>query len=916
MKKLEGVPDLRDWKAFVRGKLSLPGLKGNRERDIIDEVASQLEDVYQDCLSRGMSDSEAEAAVDAHIPDWDSFAKDLLKAERSRRRAKGDQWAETSSEALRARGGRWIPLADFVQDLRYSLRGLRAAPGFTAVAILTLALGIGGVATIFTFYDQVLVRPLPYQGSQELVELWEKLASFENASVAYPNFLDWRERNRVFEDVGVWNETRMSLTGSGDPEQVLVGRVSAAIFPLLRVNAVEGRVFLPEEDRLGASPVVLLSHAFWQERFAGDPGALGRVLTLDGYPAEVVGILPESFRFPPGVRGVDLYAPAELFAEDWIENRGNHPGLTGLARLRPGVTLEEARQDLDRVAMELEAEYFDTNQGSRVHVASLQERVIRDAREPLLLLLLAVTFLLLIACINVANLVLARATGRQQEMAVRASIGAGRTRILRLLLTETLALWFLGGVLGVILARVGVGALARLMAEELPPIFQVGLDLRVVAVVLGLSLTTGLVFGLPPALRVARDDLREFLKEGRRTVGTRARSRFRSALVVAEVSLAVALLVGSGLTLRSVSKILEADPGLDPSNLLAVELNLPTSSYPETPERTVFYTQLLDRVRALPGVLSAATTYVVPLGPGGWQNSYHVEGEPPQEGGQHTFAEVSSVSTDYFRTLGIPLSRGRDFTRQDDAEAPAIAIVDEAFATRHWPGEDPLGKRFKWGGFESEDRWVEVVGLVGHVTVNGVVEEALPQIYIPHWQDNSEGYFLMVKVRGDPLALVEPLRRVVLALDPSIPLASVETMDAYVQETTRTQQILALLMSIFSVAAMLLAGVGVYGVMAQTTAERRHEIGIRVALGARRDQVRGMVLRQGFAIVGVGVAVGLALALGLGQVMSARLFGITATDPVTFLITPIVVAGIALAANLIPAQRAMKMDPVRALQAE
>jgi len=501
-------------------------------------------------------------------------------------------------------------------------------------------------------------------------------------------------------------------------------------------------------------------------------------------------------------------------------------------------------------------------------------------------------------------------------MAVRASLGAGRGRILRLLLTETLVLWILGGILGVLLAGGGVAWVAGLLVEELPPVFQIALDLRVVAVVLGLSLFTGLLFGLVPALRVVRQDLKEFLKEGRRTTGGAGRRRLRSILVVAEVGLAVALLVGAGLTLRSVSRVLDTSPGLEVADLLTVELSLPSARYPETPERTLFFTALLDRVRALPGVASAATSYVVPMGPGGWQNAFHAEGMPPEEGGQYTFAEVSSVSTDYFRTMSIPLTVGRDFTRQDDEEAPPVAIVDETFAARYWPGEEPVGKRFKWGGFDSEDSWKEVVGVVGHVSVNGVVREALPQIYIPHWQDNDDGYFLLIKTLGDPLALVEPLRQTVLAMDPSLPLANVETMETYHREPTRSPRLLALLMSLFAGAAALLAAAGTYGVMAQLTAERRHEIGVRVALGARGEQVMGMVLRQGLATVAMGVAVGLALALALGRVMSAQLFGISPTDALTFALVPILVAVVALAANFLPARKATQVDPVRALQAE
>lgn len=905
-----------DWHRYVRSQLSLPNLEGSRERDVIAEVASQLEDVYLEALARGRTEDEAREAACSHIQNWDAFARELMQADHSRRRARGDAWVEETSDSLRTKGGRWAGLADLLQDIRYAFRSLRSSPGFFAVSLLTLALGIGGVATIFTLYDQVLLRPLPYEDSRELVQLWEKLASFEDASVSYPNFLDWRERNRVFEDVGVWNETRMALTGSGDPEQVLVGRVSASIFPLLRTSPVLGRNFLPEEDRVGASPVVVLGHTFWQERFGEDPEILGRTVYLDGYPAEVVGVLPPEVRFPPGITGVDLYAPAGLFAEEWIQRRGVHPGLTGLARLRPGVFLGQAQEDMDRVALELESDYFETNQGSRVHVAPLQERVTRNARDPILLLLLAVGFLLLIACINVATLVLARATGRAREMAVRASLGAGRPRIVRLLLTETLVLWTLGGVLGLGLAVFGVRGLTALLAEQIPPVFHVGLDIRVVGVLLAVSLATGLLFGLPPAIRLGRSELQEFLKEGARTGLGLGRTRFRSFLVVAEVSLAVALLVGAGLTLRSFSRVAGTDPGIDPENVLVVELNLPETRYGEPQERSAFYARLLDRIRAEPGIVSAATAYNIPLGPGGWQNAYHVEGEPPEEGAQYSFSEVNAVSTDYFRTMGIPLLRGREFTRDDDADAPEVLIVGEAMADRYWPGEDPIGKRVKWGTFVSEGEWMEVVGVVGEVKVDGVREDALPQLYIPHWQDNDSGYYLVLKTRQHPLDLAETVRRAVLELDPAQPLASVGTMEGYARETTRSAELMALLMALLGGAAVLLAAVGIYGVMAQMTAERRHEIGVRVALGARGSQVLAMVLRQGLATVFLGIVLGLGLAVAVGRSMASQLYQVSALDPVTFIATPLLVIGVAMAANLLPARRATKVDPVRALQAE
>lgn len=423
---------------------------------------------------------------------------------------------------------------------------------------------------------------------------------------------------------------------------------------------------------------------------------------------------------------------------------------------------------------------------------------------------------------------------------------------------------------------------------------------------------------MTPALKVSRQNLKEFLKEGLRTTGGRARARFRTGLVIAEVGLAVALLAGAGLTLRSFKALSDASPGLDPANVLTVDLNLPDIRYPGTPERTAFFTQLLDRVRALPGVASAATSYVVPLGNGGWQNGYHPEGAPPEQGAQYAFAEVSAVSTDYFSTMGIPLMRGRDFTRADNADAPPVIIVDEALANEYWPGEYPIGKRIKWGGYDSGNPWMEVVGVAGHVAVNGVMndEDTWHQIYLPHWQDNDDSYFLMVKTQGEPLNLVEAVRRTVLALDPALPLGTVKTMDTWVAATTRSARLIALLMTLFSLAAVLLAAVGVYGVMAQMTGERRHEIGIRVALGARREQVLAMVLRQGVTTAGAGAVLGLALAWALGRFVSAQLYQISATDPLTFVVAPVFVVLAATVANLLPARKAMTVDPVRALQAE
>jgi putative ABC transport system permease protein len=906
---------MRDWKRYVRERLPLPETKGASDESVVEELAGELEDLYLEALERGASEGEAEAYALEGIGDWDSLAEEVVRGGEVRTVSGGARWLERAEVRGRAWGGGWAWLADLERDTRFSLRALRKSPGFTLVALLTLALGIGSVTTLFSLINGVLLKPLPYAESGELVYMWEKLASFENATVTYPNFLDWRERNRVFEDLAAFNGGSINLTGVGDPVELDVVRVSASMFPILRALPLTGRTFLPEEDKLGGERVVVLSYGFWQERFGGDPGILGRALTLDGNPFTVIGVMPRDFEFP--VRGdlerIDVFVAIERFAENWIDNRGNHPGIAVIGRLAPGATLERARGDMERVALELEAEYPDSNEGSRVHVASLHERMTRNLREPMMLLLLAVGLLLLIACTNVANLVLARVTVRQREIAIRTGLGANGPRIVRLLLTESLTLWVLGGLLGIAFAHGATRALLALRGDQLAPVFEVGIDARVVAVTLAVALLTGLLFGLAPALRSLRLDLVEHLKEGARSSGGVGRNRLRSALVVAEVSLAVALLVAAGLTVRSFAEMMRASPGFDPENVLSVEINLPAARYPEVAQRTAFFHELLDRVRAIPGVRSAATSYVLPMAPGGWQNAFHVEGEPPEEAGVYTFAEVSSVSADYFATMGIPLLRGREFRRSDAVDAPPVVIVDEMLAARHWPNDDPIGKRLKSGDYTSESPWIEVVGVVGHVKVNGVVQEALPQCYVPHWQDNDDAYFLAVKSAGDPIRLIEPVRQAVLAIDPAQPIAEVNTMTAYVRATTADGRFMATLLGTFAAAALLLAAVGIYGVMAQATAERGHEIGVRVALGATAGEVLAMVVRQGMGRVVLGVVLGLALAVAIGRLLAGSLFGVSALDPATFLAAPFFLSLVALAASLIAARRAVRVDPMRAL---
>ncbi|UCG87593.1 MAG: ABC transporter permease [Gemmatimonadota bacterium] len=906
---------MRDWKRYVRENLALPALGDGDDEAIVEELAGQLEDLYREAIGRGASDQEAEAYACDHVGDWESVTE-YVATSKTGVESSATRWLEDRERQAMAEGGGWAVVAGIERDFRSSARALRKSPGFAAIALATLGLGIGAVTTILSLINGLLLKPLPYANGDELVVLWEKLASFENASVSYPNFLDWRERNRVFEDLAAYNEGSVNLTGVGDPVELDVARISASLFSILRSRPLLGRGFLAEEDQVDGQKVVVLAHGSWRDRFGADPDVVGETITLDGIPATIVGVMPPDFVFPPREGRADMYAPIGLFAENWIDNRGNHPGITVIGRRNQGITLEQAHADMDRIARELETEYPETNTGSRVHVVSLRDRMVRDLRDPMLVLLLAVALLFIIACANVANLVLARGTARQREIAIRTSLGASGLRVVRLLLSESMILWMTGGLLGIAVAHYAIRGLVPLRADVISPIFQIGIDWRVVLMTLLVALLTGLAFGLLPALRSIRPNLLEYLKEGSRSAGGLSRNRLRGALVTGEVGLAVALLVAAGLTARSLGTMIRANPGFDPQNVLSVELNLPESRYPEDRERTAFFFELLDRVRALPGVVSAATTYVVPVGPGGWQSAFHVEGEPPEQNGVYTFAEVSSVSEDYFATMGIPRMAGREFTRQDDDSAPPVVIVDETVAQRYWPGGNAVGKRLKFGDYASTSAWRDVVGVVGHVKVNGVMEEALPQLYIPHAQDNDDGYYLVVKTAGVPTQLTESIRRAVTEIDPLQPIASVTTLEEYIGLSTQDSEFLTLLLGIFAAAALLLAAVGIYGVMAQITAERTHEIGVRMALGSTTGGILGLVLRQSMSRVAIGVVFGLFLAAAGGQLMASSLFGVSALDPLTFVATPAFLSLVALVASVIPARRAARVDPVRALQTE
>jgi putative ABC transport system permease protein len=803
-------------------------------------------------------------------------------------------------------------MTTLIQDLRYGIRMLFKQPGFTIVAVLALTLGIGANSAIFSVVNAVLLRPLPYPDSERLVVLRERSPQIEGMSVAYPNFIDWREQNSAFEDIGVFRRQSYNLTGSGEPERLIGWQLSADVFPVLKVTPGIGRLFTYDEDKPGANPVVVLSHGLWQRRFGGDPNILEQTMTLDGRSFSVIGIMPPGFQFPRP--GAELWAPVGQVSKDpgW-ENRGNHPGLTGIARLRPGVTVEQAREDMEIVAANLEKQYPDSNTGNRITITPALENVIRGIRPALLVLLGAVGFVLLIACANVANLLLARATARQKEIAIRTALGASRWRIVRQLLTESILLSLVGGALGLLLARLGVKLLVAISPNSIPRSEEINLDSRVLAFTIGVSVLTGIIFGVVPALHASKPDLNETLKDaGRGSTGRR--HLLRSGLVVSEVALTLVLLIAAGLMIRSFYRLQQVDPGFIHERLLTFNVSLPQRKYPENQQKISFYEQLAEKLRGLPGVQAVGLSSGLPLGNNGWQTSFRVEGQPEPEPGKTPLTEAVVASPEYFQAMGLTVVRGRNFTEQDVKDGPHVTLIDEEFERRYWPGEEAVGKRIKTG---RDDPPITVVGVVRRVKMDGLNEDSnRVQSYFPFRQMPISGMTVVIKTSKDPMGLVSAVREQVLAIDPDQPVYNINTMEQLRSDSIAPDRLNLMLLACFAAVALILATVGIYGVMAYSVTQRTHEIGIRMALGARQSDVLGMVIRQGMKLAIGGLAIGVAGAWLATRAMTSLLFGVSATDPVTFAVISILLIGVALGACFVPARRATKVDPMIALRYE
>jgi putative ABC transport system permease protein len=808
----------------------------------------------------------------------------------------------------------------FWQDIRFGFRTLLRSPPTSAVALLTLALGIGANTAIFSVVNGVLLEPLPYPDPDALVVVLESNPGlgFPRFSVSPPNFDDWRHQNQVFESMAAISRGRFNLTGGDRPEAVPGEQVTPELFRVLGVQPVLGRGFLPEEGRPGGPRVAVLSHGLWQRRFGSDRAALHRQILIDGESFTVIGVMPPGFELRSQTQ-IWLPLPWD-FTPD---SRGGH-FLSVLARLKPGVSLEKARTEMKAIAARLEQQYPDSNHGWTTEVRRLHDALVEDVRPALVLLLAAVAFVLLIACANVANLLLARLAAREREIAVRTALGAGRARLVRQMLTESLVLFFVGGVLGLLLAAWATRVMMALYGEGLPRRQAIALDGRVLLFTLLLSLVTGLVFGLVPALSATSGGLFGALKEGGRAVAGGARGRLlRNLLVVGEVAVALVLLVGAGLLLRSFARLRAVDPGFHPQGVLTAEITLPDQKYEPAERQIAFTRELLDRLRAIPGVQSADTVFPLPLGGNGFVLAFAVQGRPDtssQDSSLH--ANIRLVTPDFFRTLGIRLLQGRAFTSHDDPQSVPVIVVNKTMADRIWPGESPIGKRITFGDTQKPDvQWMEVVGVVADIHHRTLDQDPGSEVYWPQLQNPVGGQLsIVLKTAGEPTKLAGAVRAAVRAVDSDLPVDRVRPLESVVAEALAGSRFQTVLLGIFAGAALLLAAIGVYGVISYSVAQRTHEIGIRMALGARRPEVLGLVIRQGMALVLAGVGLGLALAVLLLAWLSERLakfiYGGSAFDPLPLIAVPLVLLAVALLANWLPARRATRVDPLVALRSE
>jgi predicted permease len=880
-------------------------------------ILSRLASLWRNLSDKESLDQELTEELRAHVDLLtERKISEGLKPEEARHAALIEVGGiEQVKERVReVRTGR--PLEDLAQDLRYALRGLRKHRGFTAVAVITLALGIGANTAIFTVINTVLLRPLPYERPDQLIVLTEMISD-RPIGVSYPNFVDWRNQSTALENVAaVRTRESFNLTGAGESERLQGRLVSANFLTTLGVKPIRGRDFLAEEDQPGANPVAIISHALWQRRFGAEETITGKQLTLNGQQFTVIGVTPPDFQYGSEA---DVNVPIGLSAERF-KLRGKDPGINAFARLKPGTSIEAANAELNTIAARLEQQYPDTNTGRRVRVESLRETVVGQIRPTLLTLLGAVGFVLLIACANVANLLLTRSAGRQREMAIRTALGAGRARILRQLFTESAVLALAGGVVGLLLAIWGTSLISSYIPEGIPRMSELGIDGRVLLFTLGASLLTGVFFGLAPALQSSDTNLTETLKEGERN-SSRGHNRAGKLLVVSEVALTLVLLVGAGLLVKSFWRLSQVDPGFDPQNVLAMQISI--SARPEEgPRVNGFLSEVQSRVKTLPGVQSVSVSNGLPF-EGANFPPFTIDGQPPPAPGQDPTGLLYTVSTDYFKTMGIDLVRGRSFSSQDTRQTQQVALIDEVFARQYFPNQEPIGQRFKLAtpGADSHEivgvvRHVEHVGLEGQTANTAEFYFNFDQIPIETLPRYVRRVNLLVRTTVEPLSLAGPVRNQISALDKDQAVFNVRTMEQALSRSVAARRFSMILLGVFALLALTLAAVGIYGVISYSVAQRTREVGIRMALGAKTIDVIKLVVRDGLKLVIIGVGVGLVGALLLTRMMTTLLFGVTPTDAVTYATVALGLIVVALIACCIPARRATKVDPLVALRFE
>jgi putative ABC transport system permease protein len=866
--------------------------RGRVERELDEELRYHLDRQIEDNLARGMTAKEARLAA---------------------LRAMGgiEQQKEECRDMRRVNF-----IEEFVKDLRYGLRVLAKSPVFTTVAVLSLALGIGANTAIFSVVNGLLLRPLPYPGSQQIVAVWhtpppESFPGLDRFSVSPANYLDWKSQNDVFEQMAAYGYDGFSLSTGTDPVAVTGVAVSSEFFSVLRTNASQGRTFFPEEEQSGRARVLVVSHGLWQRAFGANPNLIGQTLTLNSQSYTVIGIMPVGFEFP---REAELWVPLAWDNEE-RQTRSIHDYLV-IARLKQDVSLAQAQTEMRAISSRLEQQYAEANKGWGAVVIPLQEDLIGDVRPALLVLFGAVGFVLLIACANVANLMLARGANRQKEIAIRIALGAGRARIVRQLLSESVLLAVAGGMLGLLLAGWGSELLVRLSADSLPSPGEISIDKWALGFTLLVSFVAGIVAGIAPAFQFSKADTSETLKQGTgRSGGSWVKQRTRRALVISEVALSLVLLIGAGLMIRSFWKLQHVDPGCDTSNRLTMSIGLSSIKYTDPNQQAAFFDRALEQISALPGVVSVGATTTLPLAGGGSTQPFTIEGRPESVVAEQPMALMRYINPDYFRTLGIPLRQGRFFTEQDRESGVPVIIISEAMSRQFWPGENPIGRRLT-PSFHRQQGPREIIGVVGDVKAQGLDAEDSPMMYVPYKQAPRPFMTLVARTTSDPQNFIQAISKSIYTVDKEQALTSVRTMEQVLADSMSGRRFNMMLLIVFAGLALVLATVGVYGVMNYSVALRRRELGIRIALGAQTGDVLRLVLGQGLTLILTGTGAGLAAAYGLTRLMTILLYGVTATDFLTFASVSGVLVAVGLLASYLPARRATKVDPMIALRYE